>query len=238
MAGKKQQNNLSHIAIIMDGNYRYGKLKFLQEKLGHKKGVENIEKIVDAAIDLNIKFLTLYAFSTENWQRPKDEVDYLMQLLDEYLDKEAQILQKKGVKIKISGEIAPLSAKTQEKINKIEEITKGNDKITLIVAFNYGSRSEIVKATQKIATKILNKSLKIEEIDEKEFAKNLYCNEIPDPDLLIRTGGEMRISNFLLYQIAYCELYFTEKLWPEFSKEDLAEAIANFNQRKRNYGKR
>ncbi|HLD76588.1 MAG TPA: isoprenyl transferase [Rickettsiales bacterium] len=229
---------VNHVAIIMDGNNRYAQAKNLPLQIGHKKGVENIEKIVDGAIEFGIKYLTLYAFSTENWNRPQDEVGYLMKLLDEYLEKETQILAKKNVKIVICGDIQKLSQNTQEKIVKIEKETAKNLALTLNVAFSYGARQEIANACKKIGLAVMENSLKIEEIDEEMVTKNLYQPQIPDPDLLIRTAGDLRISNFLLWQIAYTELYFTKKLWPEFSKEDLLEAIIDFNKRERRYGTR
>lgn len=227
-----------HVAIIMDGNYRYAKSKNLPLSFGHKKGVDNIENIVDASIEFGIKYLTLYAFSSENWDRPPEEVGYLMNLLDEYLNKEAEILMKKNVRILVSGNLTNLKEKTRIKIKEVEEKTKNNSALTLIVAFSYGSRQEIIEATKKIALEVKENKVKIEEIDEKLIAKNLYSSEIPDPDLLIRTAGDNRVSNFLLWQIAYTELYFTEVFWPSFSKKDFAKAIVNFNQRERRYGKR
>ncbi len=229
---------VDHVAIIMDGNFRYAKARNLPIQIGHKKGVENIENIVDAAIEFGIKYLTIYAFSTENWNRPQDEVSYLMKLLDEYLEKETKILAQKNVRILISGKLDKLSQKTQEKIAKIESDTKNNTALTLIVAFSYGARQEIVDACKKIMLAISESSVKIEDVDEKLIAKNLYQPQVPDPELLIRTAGDYRISNFLLWQVAYTELYFTKKLWPEFSRQDLLEAIIDFNKRERRYGKR
>lgn len=228
----------SHIAIIMDGNYRWAKKNNLPLKIGHKKGTENIEKVVDGAIEKGVKFLTIYAFSSENWDRPKDEVDYLLKLLDQYLSKDINSLIKKQIKILISGNLDRLPEKTREKIAKIEEKTKNNTKFTLNVAFSYGARQEIVDMTKKIALAVKNDEVKIENINEDLIAKNLYQPEIPDPDLLIRTAGDYRISNFLLYQMAYTEFYFTSVLWPDFSQEDLNKALIDFNKRKRKYGKR
>lgn len=227
-----------HVAIIMDGNYRYAKSKNIPLSFGHKKGVDNIEHIVDASIEFGIKYLTLYAFSSENWDRPKEEVSYLMSLLDEYLNKEAEILMKKNVRILVSGNLTNLKEKTRHKIIEIEEKTKHNTALTLVVAFSYGSRQEIIEATKKIALTIKENKVTIEQIDEKLFVQNLYAPQIPDPDLLIRTAGDHRVSNFLLWQIAYAELYFTEVFWPNFSKKDLQKAIIDFNQRERRYGKR
>lgn len=228
----------AHIAIIMDGNARWASSKNLPLKIGHKKGAENIENIVSAAIEAQVKFLTIYAFSSENWNRPADEVEYLMKLLDQYLSDEIKPLIEKGVRILISGNLEKLSAKTKEKIREIEDATKDNKVLTLSVAFSYGARQEIVDAVKKIAVLAQEKKIDLSEIDEDLIAKNLYNPQIPNPDLLIRTAGDLRVSNFLLWQIAYSELYFTEKFWPDFSKEDLITAIENFNQRERRYGKR
>lgn len=222
----------------MDGNYRWAKKRALPLKIGHQKGSQNIEKISDAAIEFGVKYLTIYAFSTENWQRPQSEVDNLMKLLDDYLDGEINALIEKDIKILISGDLSRLKPKTQEKIAKIEEKTAKNKKLTLNVAFSYGAREEITDAVKKISLEISKNNIKIEDITQELVAKNLYQSEIPDPDLLIRTAGDQRISNFLLWQIAYTELHFTDKLWPDFKKEDLALAIADFNKRARKYGKR
>lgn len=228
----------AHIAIIMDGNARWASSKNLPLKIGHKKGAENIENIVSAAIEARVKFLTIYAFSSENWNRPADEVEYLIKLLDQYLSDEIKPLIEKGVRILISGNLEKLSAATKEKIREIEDVTKDNKVLTLSVAFSYGARQEIVDAVKKIAVLAQEKKIDLSEIDEDLIAKNLYNPQIPNPDLLIRTAGDLRVSNFLLWQIAYSELYFTEKFWPDFSKEDLIIAIENFNQRERRYGKR
>lgn len=223
-----------HIAIIMDGNARWAKSKNLPIQIGHKNGADNLQKICESCIDLGVEFLTVYAFSSENWNRPKEEVEYLMRLLEEYLDKETKPLNEKGIRISISGNIDKISDNLRKKINDVEEITKNNQKLKLNVAFSYGARQEIVDAVKKIVAE----NNPIESIDEKLISEKLYRPEMPDPDLLIRTAGDHRISNFLLWQIAYCELYFTEKFWPDFGKDDLLEAIKNFNQRERRYGKR
>ena len=227
----------SHVAIIMDGNARWSKSKGLPTSLGHKEGSKNVQKVAESAIELGIKYLTIYAFSAQNWDRPKDEVEYLMKLMDEYLDKETAPLIEKGVKIIISGDLSKLSSLIQEKIKKIEDLTKNNQSLTLNVAFSYGSREEITNSVKNIAIELLNNNINMEEIDEDLIAKNFY-HQIPDPDLLIRTAGEYRISNFLLWQIAYSELYFTKALWPDFNKKELVNAIIEFNKRERRYGKR
>lgn len=223
-----------HIAIIMDGNARWAKQKNLPLKIGHKTGSENVRKISENCIELGVKFLTIYAFSSENWDRPQEEVSYLMKLLEEYLEKETKPLIEQGVKILISGNLQKLADSAKKKISEIEEITKDNKALTLNVAFSYGARQEIVDAVKKIAEKKTSAA----EINENLIAENLYRPEIPDPDLLIRTAGDLRVSNFLLWQIAYSELYFTETYWPDFDKKNLLAAIQSFNKRERKYGKR
>lgn len=218
----------------MDGNARWAKSKNLPLKLGHKKGSENVQKISEACIEIGVKFLTIYAFSSENWSRPKEEVDYLIKLLKEYLDKETKSLIEKGVKILISGNLEKLDESTINKIKQIEEITKNNNILTLNVAFSYGARQEMVDAIKKI----ISEKIPLEKIDENLLSQKLYRPEIPDPDLLIRTAGDLRVSNFLLWQIAYSELFFTEVFWPDFAKKNLLQAIQEFNKRERRYGKR
>lgn len=228
----------NHIAIIMDGNARWAKSKNLPLQVGHKNGSENVSKVAENCIELGVKFLTIYAFSSENWDRPSDEVNYLMKLLDEYLEKETKPLAEKDVKIVISGNLERLSEATKSKIRNIEEETKNNKSLTLNVAFSYGSRQEIVDAARKIALEVSMGKISLDQISEALFSQNLYHPEIPDPDLLIRTAGDVRLSNFLLWQAAYSELYFTETYWPDFNKENLLQAIKNFNKRERRYGKR
>ncbi len=238
-ADKSSKVNIpNHIAIIMDGNSRWAKSKSLPLKVGHKIGSENLRKIAENCIELGVKYLTVYAFSSENWDRPKDEVDYLMKLLDEYLEKETAELIKKDVKIIISGNLEKLSHATKEKIFAIENQTKNNRSLTLNVAFSYGSRHEIVDAAKKIALKVSQGEIKVDDINEKLFCQNLYNPQIPDPELLIRTAGDLRLSNFLLWQSAYCEFYFTKTYWPDFDKKELLQAISDFNKRERRYGKR
>lgn len=228
----------THIAIIMDGNARFAKSKGLPLQIGHKLGSENVKKVAESCIELGVKYLTLYAFSSENWDRPKDEVEYLMKLLEEYLEKETVPLMEKGVKIIISGNLEKLSQSIKSKIKSIEELTKDNKSLVLNVAFSYGARIEIVDAARNIALAISKGEITIDEINEEVFTKKLYCPEIPDPDLLIRTAGDIRVSNFLLWQIAYSELYFTKVFWPDFNKNHLIQAITEFNKRERRYGKR
>ena len=227
-----------HIAIIMDGNARYAKSKSLPIKVGHKVGADNVQKIAKNCIEIGVKYLTIYAFSSENWNRPKEEVDYLMSLLYEYLSRESQELIDSGIKIIVAGNLNTVEEKLKNKIRQVEELSKNNSKLILIVAFSYGARQEIVNAVKKIAIAVKNQEIIIDDIDEDLFKKHLYNPEIPDPDLLIRTAGDLRISNFLLWQIAYTEFYFSEKFWPEFNKFELIKAINNFNKRERRYGKR
>lgn len=228
----------SHIAIIMDGNFRWAQKQNLPASAGHKAGSKAIKTLVKAAAELKVQYLTIYAFSTENWQRPKEEVGYLMALLKEYLSGEVDELIKNGVKIVVSGNLENVESGIVKKIKALEEKTKNNSNITLNVAFDYGARQEIVDAFKNIAQDLLKKDFNLNQINEELVSQNLYQPNIPDPDLLIRTSGEMRLSNFLLWQLAYSELYFTKTLWPDFAKEDLVQAIEEFNQRKRKYGKR
>lgn len=238
--GRKKHNSKvpSHIAIIMDGNARWAKRRGIPTKAGHKSGSENLQKVAQDCIDLGIKFLTVYAFSSENWNRPLEEVNYLMNLLEEYLDKQTNELAKKGVKIVVSGNLEKVSDSLKKKILQIVENSKDNQSLTLNVAFSYGARQEIVDAVRKISSDVLAQKIQPSEIDEKMFTNNLYHPEIPDPDLMIRTAGDCRISNFLLWQSAYTEFYFTEVFWPDFTKKHLVAAIESFNKRERRYGKR
>ncbi len=227
-----------HIAIIMDGNARWARSRSLPVKVGHKMGSENVKTIAESCIDLGVKNLTIYAFSSENWDRPKEEVEYLMNLLEEYLEKETRPLIEKNIRILISGDLARISESAKQKIASIENKTKDNKALTLNVAFSYGSRQEIVDATRKIASEVSQGKVAINEITEELFSQKLYRPEMPDPDLLIRTAGDLRLSNFLLWQLAYSEFHFTKVYWPDFGKKDLKKAISDFNKRERRYGKR
>ncbi len=227
-----------HVAIIMDGNARWAKLRKLPIKAGHKFGSDNLIKVAKNCIELGIKYLSVYAFSTENWNRPKDEVDYIMNLLKDYLNKERQQLMENGVKLVVSGNMNKLDQETINEINYVQKLTNNNSKIILNIAFSYGARQEIVDALKKISLAIEQNKIKFNEINEELVSKNLYFSELPDPDLLIRTAGELRVSNFLLWQIAYTEFYFTKTFWPDFDKKELQKAINSFNQRERRYGKR
>lgn len=232
-----KNTNLEHVAIIMDGNRRWAKSKFLPSAAGHKKGVEALKATLKACSDFGIKYLTVYAFSTENWNRQKEEVDFLMSLLAKTIIGELPEFQKNDVKLRFIGDRNSLSEDIKKVIEFGETQTKDNKTVNLQIAFNYGSRLEIVNATKLIAQKVQNGELNIEDINEKTISENLYTHDIPEPSLLIRTGGEKRISNYLLWQIAYTEIYVTEKFWPEFNKDSLAEAITDFNSRQRRFGK-
>jgi undecaprenyl diphosphate synthase len=228
----------THVAIIMDGNARWAKSKNLPIHLGHKIGSENLRKVAEYCIDLGIKYLTVYAFSSENWNRPLTEVSYLMKLIEKYLSKEKKSLMENNIRLVISGSLDKIEDSLKSKIKDVEQLTKNNSSLFLNVAFSYGSRKEIVDAAKDIALEVVAGKISIEEINESHFSKYLYCPEIPDPDLLIRTAGDLRLSNFLLWQSAYTELHFIKTYWPDFSKKDLVEAINNFNNRERRYGKR
>lgn len=229
--------NLQHIAIIMDGNRRWAKEKNLPSAFGHKKGVDALKAAMRACDDFGVKYLTVYAFSTENWNRKKEEVDFLMNLLGETIKNELKEMHENGVVINFIGDLTKLSSKLQEILAHAVEVTKNNTGVHLQIAFNYGSRDEIVHAAKLIAEKVKNGNIRPEEITEKMISQNLYTKDIPDPDLLIRTGGEMRVSNYLLWQIAYSEFLVTKRYWPEFDKNALSEAIIEFNHRQRRYGK-
>ena len=231
------KNICRHIAIIMDGNGRWAKKRGMPRTFGHKKGAENVVKITRAMKESGVKYLTLYAFSTENWQRSKDEVDALMQLLNEYLDKELKEIMDNNVRIVFIGERYMLSDSIQAKMAFLEKESEKNTDLTLCIALSYGSRQEILSAVKKIAAKVKEGSMDISQITQDVFSEELYTKEIPDPDVLIRTSGEQRISNYLLWQSAYTELFFTNTLWPDFGKDELWDIITKFNQRERRYGK-
>ncbi|MEX6626356.1 isoprenyl transferase [Tenacibaculum salmonis] len=227
----------NHIAVIMDGNGRWAKGKGMQRIFGHRNALTAIRETADAASDADVKFVTLYAFSTENWNRPKLEVDALMSLMVSTLKKELPEFQRKNVKINAIGNIASLPKNAQKILAHVIDQTKNNTKITLTFALSYGSREEIVNAIRNISKKVVNNELDIEKIDEKIINNHLYTFNLPDVDLMIRTSGEQRISNFLLWQMAYAELYFTDILWPDFRKEHLFDAIIDYQNRERRFGK-
>ena len=230
-------NKLQHIAIIMDGNGRWAKKRGLPRSVGHKKGAEVVKEITRAAGELGVKYLTLYAFSTENWQRDPEEVATLMGLLRDYLKSDLKEIQENGVRIIFIGERQMLDADIVEQRAKIEAETAHNDKMTLCIAISYGARQEIVNAARKIAVLARRGDILPEDVDIKMFSDMLYTKDVPDPDLVIRTSGEQRISNYLLWQIAYAEFFFTPTLWPDFGKEELERIINDFNTRERRYGK-
>ncbi len=225
-----KKTNLQHIAIIMDGNRRWAKKAHLPSMMGHKKGVDALKTITRACNDFGIKYLTLYAFSTENWNRKKEEVDFLMDLFATTLKNELEELNQNQVKLNFIGNLNNLNPNLQKILSDSKELTKNNKGVTLSVAVNYGAREEIINAIKNIVQDKV-------EVSEKNFSNYLYTKNLIDPDLLIRTSGEKRISNFLLYQIAYSEIYITETLWPDFDKEQLALAIKEFAHRQRRWGK-
>ena len=227
----------NHIAIIMDGNGRWAKKRNKSRDYGHKEGKKSVKKIVKVCAELGVKNLTLFAFSTENWNRPKLEIKILMKLLLTSLNEELETLTKNNIRFKTIGNLEKLPKRLLSYLSKVTEKTQNNNRMTLTLALSYGAREEILDAMQAIGDKVKNNLISLKNIDESVINQHLYTHYLPDVDLLIRTSGEKRISNFLLWQIAYAELYFTEKLWPDFSKEDLYEAIINYQQRERRFGK-
>ena len=226
-----------HIAIIMDGNGRWAQKRTLGRVKGHVAGAKIIRRLTRIASDLGVKHLTLYCFSTENWRRPMEEVNFLMELIRSYLIEQANDMVKEGVRLSALGDVTPLPEKVRAELERVTEMTKDCDKITLNLALNYGGRDEILQAVNRIAADVKEGSLNPGEIDKDTFEKYLYTHFLPDPDLLIRTGGEQRISNFLLWQLSYTELYFTDLYWPDFREEQLYEAILYYQQRERRFGK-
>ncbi len=226
-----------HIAIIMDGNGRWAKQKGLIRAVGHENGTKSVRNTVEACAEIGIENLTLYAFSTENWNRPKLEVQTLMKLLIKSLKKEIKTLMDNNIKLCAIGDLSALPSKVFSELHEVIDKTKNNSRMTLTLALSYGSRDEMLSAFKYIIKEIENKKISIEKIDESIINKHLYTHFLPDVDLLIRTSGEKRISNFLLWQIAYAELYFTEVLWPDFSKEELYKALINYQNRERRFGK-
>jgi len=226
-----------HIAIIMDGNGRWAKEKGEDRLFGHYSGVESVRNIVEGCAELGIKYLTLYAFSTENWDRPKDEVTSLMELLVQTIKQEVSTLNKNNIRLYVIGNIKMLPVAARKELEEACDATKINTGLNLIMALSYSSRWEIIEAVKNIAIEVKNKKLDPENIDNDVFNRHLCTALFPDPELMIRTSGEYRISNFLLYQLAYSELYFTDTLWPDFRKENLYEAIFSFQNRERRFGK-
>lgn len=222
----------SHVAIILDGNGRWAEQKNMPRTFGHKNGAENVVDISIHAKKRGVKYLTLYAFSTENWKRPKKEVDYLMKLLIKFVNDKIDQLMEEDCKLNFLGDLSAIPDQTRQAVELALDRTKDNKSLFINIALNYGGRDELVHAFKSI----ISQGYKAEDIDEKLISENLYTKDIPDPDLLIRPGGELRISNFLIYQIAYSELYFTDKLWPDFSYEDFDKAIEEYSRRNRRFG--
>jgi len=238
--GYKDQIDLTklpqHIAIIMDGNGRWAKGKGKLRIFGHHNGVISVRDIVEGSVELGVKYLTLYTFSTENWNRPKLEVMAIMELLVSTIDKEINTFMENNVRLNAIGDLAMLPPKCYVELSRAIKTTSVNTGLVLTLALSYSSRKEIVNAAKQIAAKVCKGELKMEDIDEEVFENNLYTHDMPNPELLIRTSGEFRISNYLLWQIAYAELYFTPKLWPDFRREDLFEAILDYQKRERRFG--
>ncbi|WP_269686716.1 isoprenyl transferase [Flavobacterium lacustre] len=226
-----------HVAIIMDGNGRWAKQQGLLRALGHESGTKSVKTTIEACAKLGIEFLTLYAFSTENWNRPKLEVETLMKLLIRSLKKELSTLQENNIKLNAIGNLEKLPKSAQKELQDVIHKTKNNTRLTLTLALSYGAREEIVNAVRNISNKVKNNIISLDSIDDSIINEHLYTQNLPDVDLLIRTSGEHRISNFLLWQIAYAELYFTEILWPDFKEQDLYEAIVSYQKRERRFGK-
>lgn len=226
-----------HIAVIMDGNGRWAKEKGKNRVFGHKNGVNAVREVSEACAELGVKYLTLYAFSVENWNRPKLEVAALMELLVRTIGSETKTLMKNNIRLRTIGSIETMPKRAQEQLNIVKDATKNNDRLTLTLALSYGGRTEIVDACKRIAIQVKNSEISPEDITETILNNHLYEPSIPDPELMIRTSGEYRLSNFLLWQSAYTELYFTEEYWPDFNKESLYKAILSFQNRERRFGK-
>ncbi len=222
-----------HVAMIMDGNGRWAAQRNLPRLAGHRAGTENLRRIIKASVEFGVKYLTLYAFSTENWGRPKDEVEGLMHIIEDVIDKELAELSRQGVRLQHIGHLEGLRPQTRKKVEQAIALTRANDRLVLNLAFNYGGRDEIVYAVRRLIQDGVNP----DEIDEQKFSQYLFTASIPDPDLVIRTSGELRISNFLIWQAAYAEWYFTPILWPDFGREEYYKALQDYSQRDRRFGK-
>jgi undecaprenyl diphosphate synthase len=233
-----QRKTVRHAAIIMDGNGRWAKERGLKTIEGHKEGANAVQKAVEAAEKFGVEYLTLYAFSTENWKRPKEEVDGLMSLLGKFVDTKMNEIAKRGIRVRVSGRIEGLPFITRRKLNKLIKGTENNQKGQLILALNYGGRAEITDAAKKIASDVKSGKLSPNDIDETLFSQYLYLPDVPDPDLMIRTGGDFRVSNFLLWEICYSEIYISQKLWPDFDEAEFGRAVESFNGRERRFGLR
>lgn len=233
---QKIKNIPAHVAIIMDGNGRWAKKRNLPRFMGHREGAGSVRAITEAAAELGIKYLTLYAFSTENWKRPEKEVGFLMGLLNDHLEKELPTMMKNNVRLMTIGDIARLPAASAGKLEDVKKKTAKNTGLRLVLALNYGAKAEITAAVKKIAADVKAGRMALKSISEKIIEKNLYTRGMPDVDLLIRTSGEMRISNFLLWQIAYSEIYITQAFWPDFRKKELLKALGEYAKRERRFG--
>ena len=225
-----------HVAIILDGNGRWAKSKGMPRNYGHAQGSKNVERICEEAWRMGIKYLTVYAFSTENWNRPKSEVDALMKLLRNYMKTCLKTAEKNDMKIRVIGDIKALDEDIKNRIRELEEASKDNNGLNFTIAINYGSRDEMIRAVKSLAQDCVDQKVSVEEISESLYESYLDTHGIPDPDLLIRTSGEQRLSNYLLWQLAYTEFYFTDILWPDFTKEELVKAVEQYNRRDRRYG--
>jgi len=225
-----------HVAIIMDGNGRWAKARFLSRTAGHREGIKRVREIVKEAAESGIKILTFFAFSSENWSRPQREISVLMRYLNNFLGSEIADMHKKNIRFRVIGRAAPLPAAIQKNIKEAEQKTKDNTGLTVVLALNYGSRQEIVDAAKSFAADVTRSKADINALDEKMFSRYLYTYDLPDPDLLIRSSGELRLSNFLLWQLSYAELYFPKKLWPDFRAEDLRAAVREYQSRERRFG--
>lgn len=240
MAKKEELSNLNipnHVAIILDGNGRWAKKRFMPRNYGHMQGAKVVEQICEDADSIGIKYLTVYAFSTENWNRPQDEVEALMKLLRNYLKDCIKRANNNNMRVRVIGEKSRLSDDIRSKIEELEECTKNNTGLNFTIALNYGSRDEIVRAVREISKDVKDGKISESDIDDKMISDYLDTRGIPDPDLLIRTSGEERLSNFLLWQLAYTEFYFTDILWPDFNKKELIKAVEKYNERDRRFGK-
>ncbi len=231
-----ENNYPKHIAIIMDGNGRWAKSRSLPRTMGHRAGIKAVRRVVESCVALKVQVLTLYAFSVENWRRPKREIDTLMRLLSEFLEKEIAEMNEHDIRFTAIGRLDELPDFVQKRLARTIEATSQNRGLVLNLALNYGGRSEIVDAVRKVAEAVREGKLSTEAITEETFCRFLYTDGLPDPDLLIRTSGEMRVSNFLLWQISYSEIFVTKKFWPDFEKKDLEEAIEEFRKRERRFG--
>ena len=226
-----------HVAIIMDGNGRWARERMLPRPIGHRNGMKAVREVVEGALEVGLEALSLFAFSQENWQRPEGEVNALMSLLEEYIQKEADELHRQGVKVQMLGDLSRLASAAKKAVDRVVEQTAGNTKLTLNLFISYGSRAELTRAARLIAEDVAAGRLAPEDVTEATISERLYTHGCPDPDLLIRTSGERRISNFLLWQVAYAELFISPVLWPDWSRANLYEAILDFQQRDRRFGK-